>query len=366
MKPLPHPAESKRLETLNAFEILDTDAEVEFDDIVKLASAICGAPISVISLLDKERQWFKAEVGLGISETPIEISMCAHAIFEGSYMEIPDTAIDPRTQDNPLVTQDHALRFYAGAVLTSSENIPLGTLCVLDYQPEELTPLQRETLRVLAKQVVTQLELRRALAVADMLRREVDHRMKNSLQSLSSLVRLQSRSLRSDEALGAMTAINTRLEAVATLHELLYKTDAGANVDLGSYIGNIVEHGRALAPPQVTLQAEILPLAICSRQAVAVGTLLNEFIANALKHGFPDEAEGQILVTMRPAPEGRLRISCADDGVGLGGGEAKRDGGIGMTIAEVACMELQSKLEQDRVARGFSVSFEFTPEKNTG
>jgi hypothetical protein len=164
MKPLPHPAESKRLETLNAFEILDTDAEIEFDDIVKLASAICGAPISVISLLDKERQWFKAEVGLGISETAMEMSMCAHAIFEGSYMEIPDTAVDPRTLDNPLVTQEHALRFYAGAVLTTSDNIPLGTLCVLDYQPKELTSLQRDTLRVLAKQVVTQLELRRYAA----------------------------------------------------------------------------------------------------------------------------------------------------------------------------------------------------------
>jgi two-component sensor histidine kinase len=363
MKPVPHPTETERLHALSEFEILDTDAEVEFDDIVRLASAICGAPISVISLLDKTRQWFKAEIGLGASETPIDISMCAHAILQGEYLEIPDTVDDARTADNPLVMQDKPLRFYAGAVLTTSDNIPLGTLCVLDYEPKHLTPLQRDTLRVLGRQVVAQLELRRALKTADMLRQEVDHRMKNSLQSLSSLVRLQSRGMQSPEALGAMAAINTRLEAVSTLHELLYKTDSGANVDLRQYITNLIDYSRPFAPPHVTIKQDLIQIYVSSKIAVSVGTLLNEFIANALKHAFPGGREGEIEITMHRLTNGQLRLTCADNGVGLGAQGAKRAGGIGMTIAEVACMELQCRLEFDQVERGVSVAFEFTPLK---
>jgi two-component sensor histidine kinase len=365
MKPVPHPTETERLHALSEFEILDTNAEVEFDDIVRLASAICGAPISVISLLDKTRQWFKAEIGLGASETPIDVSMCAHAILQGEYLEIPDTAKDVRTSDNPLVLQDKSLRFYAGAVLTTSDNIPLGTLCVLDYEPKQLTPLQRDTLRVLGRQVVAQLELRRALKTADMLRREVDHRMKNSLQSLSSLVRLQSRGLQSEEALGAMAAINTRLEAVATLHELLYKADSGVSVDLRLYITNLIEHSRAFAPPNVTIKQDLAQSFVSSKIAVSTGTLLNEFIANALKHAFPEGLQGEIAISMRRLENGHIRVTCADNGVGPGALGTKRLGGIGMTIAEVACMELHCALEFDAVAKGFSVSFEFSPENTS-
>ncbi|MGV8951418.1 MAG: histidine kinase dimerization/phosphoacceptor domain -containing protein [Cypionkella sp.] len=361
MTPVPPFTETDRLNALSEFEILDTDSEVEFDDIVRLASAICNAPISLVSLLDKTRQWFKAEIGLNKSETPLDSAMCVHAIMAGDYLEIPDTTADPRTAQNPLVTGEKPLMFYAGAVLTTSDNIPIGTLCVLDYEPKTLTPLQRDTLRVLGRQVVAQLELRRALKTAEMLRLEVDHRMKNSLQSLSSLVRLQSRGLKSTEALAAMSALNSRLEAVSTLHELLYQTDSGANVDLRQYVTNLINYTRALAPPQVVIQHDLLRVVVSSKIAVSVGTLLNEFIANAFKHAFPDGAAGVIQISMQRSAEGKLRITCADNGVGIAPNDPQRNNGIGMTIAEVACMELNCQLSFDTVDRGVSVSFEFTP-----
>ncbi|MEO8241614.1 MAG: histidine kinase dimerization/phosphoacceptor domain -containing protein [bacterium] len=299
MKPSPHPLQVQRLNALHSFEILDTDNEKDFDDIVKLASAICGTPISVISLVDADRQWFKAEVGLGLRETPIELSICAHAILDAEFMEIKDTTQDDRVADNPLVAVDKGLRFYAAAALTTEDDLPIGTLCVLDYEPKELTPLQRDTLKVLARQVMTQLEMRKALHTANLLRQEVDHRMKNSLQSLSALIRVQSRSLTTPEAKTALASIKSRLDAVATLHELLYKTEAGANVDLGKYIQTICDHLSNITASGVTITARTLSVSVSTKQAVAVGTLINEFIANSLKHAFPDQTAARSRLCCR-------------------------------------------------------------------
>ncbi|MGK7652720.1 GAF domain-containing protein [Roseovarius sp. B08] len=140
MEALRHPLQQDRLSALRDFEILDTDPEQEFDEIVKLAAAACGTAISVVNFIDAERQWFKAETGLGVRETPLATSICAHVILEEEFAEIQDTLADPRMQDNPLCCGEPGLRFYAGALLTTQEGLPLGTLCVLDYEPRELTP----------------------------------------------------------------------------------------------------------------------------------------------------------------------------------------------------------------------------------
>lgn len=163
MKATTHPQEPERLQALERYAILDTPREADYDDITQLASAICDAPISVINLIDRDRQWFKSEVGLGVRETPLESSLCAHAILQNDFMVIPDTLADSRFCDNPLCVSEPHLRFYAGALLTTPDGFPLGTLCVLDHKPRELTPLQRQALRTLARQVTTQLELRRTV-----------------------------------------------------------------------------------------------------------------------------------------------------------------------------------------------------------
>src|SRR5690349_17610387 len=133
-----HPEESRRLQALREYDVLDTPNESDFDDLVELASAICETPISVVNLIDAERQWFKAEVGLGVRETPLSTSLCAHAILEEAYTEVPDTALDTRFAGNPFVHGPMGLRFYAGALLMTPEGLPLGTLCVLDTKPRSL------------------------------------------------------------------------------------------------------------------------------------------------------------------------------------------------------------------------------------
>ncbi|MEN3746023.1 PAS domain S-box protein [Sphingomonas sp. HF-S3] len=158
--------ERDRIAALESYQVLDTPREPEFDALVRLAAETFAAPIAVINLIAGERQWFKAETGIGTRELPLDVSICAHALLQNDVMVVPDLREDARFRGNPLVTPDGGLRFYAGALLRSRAGLPIGTLCVLDRapRPEGITPHQRLVLDVLARQVMTQLELGRALA----------------------------------------------------------------------------------------------------------------------------------------------------------------------------------------------------------
>jgi PAS domain S-box-containing protein len=161
--------EADRLAALKRYGVLDTTPEAAFDDLANLAARLCEAPMAAVSLVDAERQWFKAEVGLGVSETPRPTSFCAHAMVSDRPMVVTDACLDARFADNPLVTGAPNIRFYAGYPLKTPEGVPLGALCVLDRRarPEGLTELQALAMQTLADQVMTQLELRRALLDRD-------------------------------------------------------------------------------------------------------------------------------------------------------------------------------------------------------
>jgi diguanylate cyclase (GGDEF)-like protein/PAS domain S-box-containing protein len=156
--------EVERLAALHAAEVLDTTPEEEFDGIARLAASICKAPIARVSLVDKDRQWFKSCVGDDTKETAREISFCGHAILEPDLFIVEDALADPRFADNPLVLGPDKVRFYAGAPLISKDGLALGSLCVVDHVPRSLDQAQKEALRTLGKQVVGQLELRRRAA----------------------------------------------------------------------------------------------------------------------------------------------------------------------------------------------------------
>lgn len=149
-----------RVQALARLDILDTPAEAEFDDLVELASEICSTPISVVTLLDSERQWFKASVGIDARETPISVSFCAHAIQQRGLFMVEDATQDARFQKNPLVVKDPNIRFYAGMPLYAEKGIAIGTLCVIDTVPRSLSPGQAKALSILSQQVQARIELR--------------------------------------------------------------------------------------------------------------------------------------------------------------------------------------------------------------
>ena len=154
--------EPARLQELIDYGILDTLPESEFDDIVELASAICQTPISLITLIDSDRQWFKAKVGIDVSETPRETSFCAHGLYNpDDILVVPDATKDERFFDNPLVTGNPNIRFYAGAPLTTPKGNVLGSLCIIDNKKKKLTPTQQRALKILSEKVIERLEHRK-------------------------------------------------------------------------------------------------------------------------------------------------------------------------------------------------------------
>jgi len=165
--PLPD-NEIDRLAALYALDILDSAPEQDFDDIVALASTVCDTPMSLVTLVDTDRQWFKARVGTDLVETSRDLSFCAHAILGRDLLVVPDATKDARFSDNPSVDMEGGIRFYAGAPLITTDGYALGTLCVMDKKPRSLDIEQQQALRALARQVTSQIELRRhSIALAN-------------------------------------------------------------------------------------------------------------------------------------------------------------------------------------------------------
>ena len=158
------PDEPELVEALQRYEILDTPSEQAFDDLTLLAAHICATPIAMVSLVDSNRQWFKSRVGIELTQTPRDVAFCAHAIAGNETMIVPDALADDRFARNPLVLDDPQIRFYAGSPLCISEGQAMGTLCVIDRVPRNLTRGQQDALEALSRRVIAQMELRRQVA----------------------------------------------------------------------------------------------------------------------------------------------------------------------------------------------------------
>lgn len=366
MKAAPHPRQKERLQTLHAYGVLDTEREQDFDQIVNLAARICGAPISVINLIDEARQWFKAETGLGVRETPLETSICAHVILENDFVEIADTRTDPRMCDNPLCTDEPGLRFYAGALLRADNGMPLGTLCVLDHQPRALDDLQRDTLRVLARQVMNQLDLRRTLRMQTMLRKEVDHRVKNSLMTVAALTRMQARVAKDDVTKQALAAVHSRIETVAALHQELSKSETGDRINLGRYLRGVINLIDGHRPAHVTVDVDCGDgVEVTSARASNIGAIVNEFVTNSFKHGFGDGRRGTVNVTCHEDDQGNMVLVCKDNGAGFDPGPAD-DGGstsLGLKIIQASAASLGGAVEVMTLDRGYGIRLRFPLEE---
>ncbi len=405
--------EARRLQALRSYQILDTEPEAAFDDLTLLAALICETPIALISLVDEKRQWFKSKFGLTTEETSRDAAFCAHAILHADQvLEVKDALDDPRFADNPLVTSDPHVRFYAGDPLLNRDGHALGTLCVIDKKPRVLRAEQLAALGALSRRVVDQLEMRRQSRqlveevrsrkhVEDQLReqnerlagsqqetsrllklaeqsrgallniledeqrtskalvasvhekeallKEVHHRVKNNLQVIASLLRLEGRRIDHDITKSVLTEMQGRIQSMALLHETLYRSGKFASIDLALYLGQLANQlFRSLGgqPGAVQLNLDLAPVQVAIDQAIPCGLIANELISNSFKHGFPDGGTGDLWICLRPADDGAtVTLSVRDSGAGLARDfEARRQRSLGLQLVSDLARQLQGGL----------------------
>ena len=283
--------EADRLAALGRYRILDTEPEQRFDDLALLASQICGTPIALISLVDRDRQWFKARVGFDMPQTSREVAFCGHAITQNGLFVVPDALQDARFRDNPLVRAERGIRFYAGAPLITEDGNALGTICVLDREPRVLTAAQRAALEALRRQVMAQLELRvsldelaDALAARDQAERDQDQLIEELRRALDSVERLSS-------ILPYCSECEINMVVPADPAAIIGVTDG------------VTQLLRSKAWPE--------------EQAMEVELALQEALANAVRHGCGGDPSKRVQCCVTHHASGEIVIVIRDPGTGF-------------------------------------------------
>ncbi|EIE52235.1 histidine kinase [Salipiger aestuarii] len=353
--------EEERLSELHSFGVLDAAPDPAFDEVVDLLATMLEVPVVLISLVDAHRQWFRARHGFVPSETPLNQSICSHAILEDGILEIEDTLLDLRSADNPLccgLTDN--MRFYAGAPLITRSGHRIGTLCVLDTRPRRLTPPQRQLLEVMGRQVMRQLDLERALRNKEILREEIDHRVKNSLQTVASTIRLYRGRTRSEDAREALDAVARRVDAISQLHAELNLTSKMHHLRLDSYLDRVSQLLQRNAPADARFEIDAAPIEVDSRVATALGVIANEFAANSAKYALaPDGLIVRFELT-RVGPN-RMQFVCRDNGIARHGAtevDVLSSTSLGARLMEAAAAQVSGTLSEGRVADGFELRAE--------
>ena len=374
--------ETARLAALRSYGILDTPSEGAFDDVTRIAALICDAPIAVVNFIDSGRQWFKSEIGLGLREMPLGPSICAHAILQTELFVVNDTTLDDRFSGNPLVLGEPGLRFYAGAPLLTADGLVLGTVCILDMQPRTLNEHQAHALKALARQVMAQLELRKALVLAERsagyrkrLMAIVGHDLKTPLRAGGYAIEKVRREVGAELA----KRLDTASDAFAQIDREFNKLVALATFDdgdglpsnsrfaVGTVLDPLVESWRAIARRQGIDLRVVRSTAMVDSQPEMLATIIGNFISNAIKY----TANGKVLVGCRRRA-GKLSIEVHDTGAGIDptraeaifqafqqGDSASEGLGLGLWIASRTAAMLGHKVVmQSRPGAGTCFSLE--------
>lgn len=352
------PDETERMAAVRRYDILDSPPDGAFDRITALAARRFDVPIAIISIVDEDRIWFKSHHGLPVEQVDREPGLCASAILGDTPYLIEDARSDPRSLANPLVAGDFGLRFYAAVPLTTSDGHNLGTLCVIDKEPRPIQGEHIEDLKDLASIVMDQMELRlssrNAVGKASLMAKEIDHRVMNSLQFVSSLLTLQSRSPDVGDAAPHLKVAAHRVAAVGQVHRHFY-ADGADEVSCVAYLRRLCDDLAEILGREVVVEGDEAMVPATSIQPI--GLITNELVTNAAKHG-----SGRIDVAFRASTDVNNLIVC-DEGSGLTDGfdPYSAKAGLGMRVITTLVAQLRGTLEATpRANRGgacFTVQF---------
>ncbi|MFC3644426.1 sensor histidine kinase [Aquibium oceanicum] len=342
--------ETQRMAAVRRYDILDTPPDGAFDRVTAIAARRFDAPIAIISIVDHDRIWFKSRHGLSVEQIDREPGLCASAILSPDPHILADASVDPRSLTNPLVAGDFGLRFYAGVPLTTSDGFNLGTLCVIDKTPRSIDDAQVEDLKDLASVVMDQMELRlsarQAVARAEILAREIDHRVMNSLQFVSSMLTLQSRENHLADATAEQLKIAAnRVGAVARVHRHFQSDEAAESTSCITFLRRMCADLSDIVGKTVAVGGDEGEVATTRIQPI--GLIVNELVTNAAKHG-----DGRIDVSFRIMSETH-EISVCDEGSGLPSCyDPTFGGGLGTKVVAVLASQLGGRIVAGRSPSG--------------
>ncbi|WP_116081898.1 histidine kinase dimerization/phosphoacceptor domain -containing protein [Tropicimonas sp. IMCC34011] len=346
---------SERQSELRALPMSSSSNE-HFERIAWLAARICEVPIGLVTILETDRQDFKASYGTDLDGTSLEQAICVHTIAKGGLLEIHDTLEDDRTKNNAICTGAPFVRFYAGTPIHSPAGVALGSLCVLGHEPHTLTEMQREALVALGREVDAQIQLLSAMDAQRILTSEIDHRVKNSLQMVGAFLRMQARRVKGQEAKAALEQAERRVGSISLLHDQLHLSASYNRVDLKAFIHRVARLTEGQLPYRVSLSVELDSFELFAGRASGVAMLVNEFVTNSVKHAFPDGKGGTIRLHGRYEGSDYV-LDLGDDGVGIPDGAAKSSG-LGISIMEASAGQAGGVLT--RIPSEHGVQFRLT------
>lgn len=342
--------EPHRLAAVRRYDILDTPPDGAFDRVTAIAARRFGVPIAIISIVDSDRIWFKSHHGLPVEQIDREPGLCASAILSPEPHILPDASVDPRSLANPLVAGDFGLRFYAGVPLTTSDGFNLGTLCVIDKAPRTVAADEIEDLKDLASVVMDQMELRlsarNAVAKAEILAREIDHRVMNSLQFVSGMLTLQSRGDHLSDATAEQLKIAAnRVAAVARVHRHFQSGEAAEFTSCITFLRRLCADLSDIVGKPISVGGD--EGEVPTTRIQSIGLIVNELVTNAAKHG-----EGKIDVYFRITSKTH-EISVCDEGSGLPSGyNPTSGGGLGTKVVAALASQLDGRVIASRSPSG--------------
>jgi signal transduction histidine kinase len=341
--------EVERLQALFEYSVLDTPSERCFDELTELAASICNTPIVLVSLIDEHRQWFKSHYGLNARETSRDYAFCAHAILQDEIFEIPDSTKDERFHDNPLVTGDPRVIFYAGAPLKTHSGKNIGTLCVIDNKPGKLSDTQKRQLQLVALQVVTQLELRKSLQQKEELMNDLLDANHKTTQKNEELFEFASRAIHDIKApirqihsfsdLAVEDIQHNDIEAALKKHEFIHTICNDAKefiqavfnltkahlisptielVDFEQIIKQAISNYNVLIQKNtININWTVAPGIQFYSSPMRCQQIIHNLISNSIKYYNPKQPQAQVTINIHALQDAGIKITVSDNGLGI-------------------------------------------------